>query len=113
MSKLEGMRLDRPRTGAPDYVKGRVGINVAVFERWMRANADDRGWVNLDLMLSKANDYYFKHNEWKSGGDPAREPTSPTTQYGTLPKERPRYELSSGIKREEVDDDMNDSLPFK
>lgn len=65
MSKIVGMRVDRPRDGAPDFVKGRVGINVTQFGQWLVANADDRGWVNLDLLLSKEGDLYLKHNEYK------------------------------------------------
>jgi hypothetical protein len=65
MSKIVGMRVDKPRVGAPEFVKGRVGINVSMFGQWLRDNADDRGWVNLDLLLSQAGDLYLKHNEFK------------------------------------------------
>jgi hypothetical protein len=65
MSKMVGMRVYKPRVGAPEFVKGRVGINVAQFGQWMMQNADDRGWVNLDLLLSKEGDLYMKHNEFK------------------------------------------------
>lgn len=61
----QGIRLDKPRDGAPTFVKGRVGVDVAKFGQWCRDNADDRGWVNFDLLEGKYG-LYFQHS--KKGG---------------------------------------------
>lgn len=110
MSKIVGMRVDKPRAGAPEFVKGRVGINVAQFGQWMMQNADDRGWVNLDLLLSKEGDLYMKHNEFKPG----------TALRSDDPKNAPSHDAWTGeptksYPRAKADapDDMNDdSIPF-
>jgi hypothetical protein len=107
MSKIVGLVVDKPRQGAPAFVKARVGINVAPFGQWLRDNADDRGWVNLDLLLSMAGDLYLKHNEFK----PRREDTDAfdramAEEGSRTPKPYPRAKA-------DAPDDMNsDEVPF-
>ena len=93
MSKIVGMRVDKPRANAPEFVKGRVGINVAQFGQWMTQNADDRGWVNLDLLLSKEGDLYLKHNEYKGASIQS--------------KDRGNYSVQT-----KTDQPLDDEIPF-
>ena len=99
MSKIVGMRVDKPREGAPEFVKGRVGIEVALFGQWLRDNADDRGWVNLDLLLSTAGDLYLKHNEYKRK-ERLSEPQIQNVDRG-------KYSVSS-----KSDQSLDDDIPF-
>lgn len=64
----EGLFFDRPRDGAPSYVKGRLSISARKFFTWMKANPQylsDKGWLNLDLKTSKEGKLYLQVNTYK------------------------------------------------
>lgn len=61
----DGISFQAPRQGAPDFVKGGVGINVQQAMALLQENVDDRGWVNLDLKESKNGKWYLSKNTWK------------------------------------------------
>lgn len=66
MSDLpKGFFFDRPREGAPDFVKGKLGIKVDDAVEFLRENRNDKGYVNLDLLVSKEGKPYLKLNDWK------------------------------------------------
>ena len=99
MSKMQGIRVDKPRVNAPEFVKGRVGINVAQFGQWLVENVDDRGWVNLDLLLSKEGDLYLKHNEFK----PKPALSEPQMQ---------RVDRENYATQTKTDQPLDDKIPF-
>ena len=62
----DGFFFEKPKEGAPEYVKGRVSINVEKAIAFINANKNDAGYVNLDLLKSKeGGKLYFKLNTWK------------------------------------------------
>lgn len=62
----EGIRVEPPREGAPDFVKGRISIRVDELKPWLDKNINDRGWVNLDLKESKGGALYLALNTYQA-----------------------------------------------
>ena len=67
MSELaKGFFFDKPREGAPEFVKGRVSIKVEEAIEMLNQYKNDKGYVNLDLLKSKdGGKLYFTVNDWK------------------------------------------------
>ena len=62
----EGFFFDRPREGAPEFVKGRLSVNVEKAIAFLGEKKNDKGYVNLDLLQSKdGTKLYFTVNDWK------------------------------------------------
>lgn len=62
----EGFYFERPREGAPDFVKGRMSVKVEDAVAFLQEHKNEKGYVNLDLLLSKnGENLYFTLNEWK------------------------------------------------
>lgn len=63
----DGLRFERPREGAPDFVKGRISVQVEEFTKFLEKHKSEKGWVNLDLLVSKkeGNPLYFQLDNWK------------------------------------------------
>jgi hypothetical protein len=63
---LSGFFFERPREGAPAFVKGRMSIQVEKAVEFLRENANEKGYINADLLASKDNTkLYFKLNTFK------------------------------------------------
>ena len=61
-----GIRIDKPREGAPDFVRGRIGVEVDKFIAYLGEHKNDRGWVNFDILSYKeGGNLYLKLNDWK------------------------------------------------
>ena len=60
----EGVFFEKPRAGAPDFVKGRVSLSPLVVEFYEK-NKNSSGYVNLDLKESKAGKLYLEVNTWQ------------------------------------------------
>lgn len=64
----EGVRVFKPRNGAPTYVKGSIVITPNDFVAWLKANPDllseykGKKQVSLDIMESKEGKYYLSVN---------------------------------------------------
>lgn len=63
----EGIYFDRPREGAPEFVKGRISIKIETAVPFLQKNASN-GYVNLDLKTSKEGKLYLEVNTWKKDG---------------------------------------------
>ena len=62
----DGIFFDKPREGAPDFVKGRVSIKVEEAVKFLQAHKNEKGYVNLDLLKAKeGGKLYFKLNTFK------------------------------------------------
>lgn len=64
---IDGLYFDRPREGAPDFVKGRISIKAETLIAWMKENKEhlNNGFFNIDLLKSKAGKLYCKLNTYK------------------------------------------------
>ena len=63
MDELIGGLYPKKRDGQPDFVIGKLSINVAQFREWMteylKANPGGE-WINIDMLVSKGGKGYAK-----------------------------------------------------
>ena len=87
---LNGFIFKRPRTGAPDFVKGEMSIKADEAIAFINQHAKN-GWLNADLLASKDNTkLYFKLNTWEKPADTAQPPSQApqaSPQAGTNPQD--------------------------
>ena len=63
----DGMYYNEPREGAPDFVLGSVSIKVSEAVAWLNSTeANEKGYVNLDVKRSKVGRVYMVKNTWKA-----------------------------------------------
>lgn len=60
----EGFYFDR-NDNAPDFVIGRVSVNVDAAIPFLKEHANDRGYVNLQVKRSKAGKPYMELDTWQ------------------------------------------------
>ena len=61
----EGIFYQKPRQGAPEFVRGSLSIKVADAIPFLEKNKNAQGYVNIDMLLSKDKALYLALNEWK------------------------------------------------
>jgi len=63
---LAGFFFERPREGAPSFVKGRMSIKAEEAIAFITEHKNEAGYVNADLLTSKdGSKLYFTLNDWK------------------------------------------------
>ena len=61
----DGIYFDRPREGAPTFVKGRLSIQVDKAIAFLNQHKNEKGYVNLDLKEAKeTKKLYLALNAW-------------------------------------------------
>jgi len=60
----KGIFIDKAREGAPEFVRGRLSFKVEDAVAWLKENANEKGYVNVDI-LNGDKGLYLKHNDWK------------------------------------------------
>ena len=99
----DGLRFSLPSEKAPEWVKGQISVNVAKFLPWAEANQDERGWLNIDIKLSKNNSLYCELNTWKKDKT-GQKRTPKTDEFGSY------VEKVKAARVEEPEEELN--LPF-
>lgn len=65
----EGLFWRRPHEKAPDFVRGKLNVQVEKFIKFLRDNKQyesEKGWINLRLLRSKdGGSYYFTVDTYK------------------------------------------------
>lgn len=61
---IDGLFFDRNEK-APEYVKGKISIQVEKFIKYLTENVNEKGYVNIDLKQSQNGKYYAELNTWK------------------------------------------------
>jgi hypothetical protein len=61
----KGFYFDKPREGAPDFVKGKLSVKVTEAVELLKKYENNAGYVNLDLLKSKEGKLYFTVNTWQ------------------------------------------------
>lgn len=75
----KGISFNKPREGAPEFVRGSLSINVNEAVDFLREHANERGWVTIDMLKSKdKGTIYLALNEWKK---PTNSDGSPTPKF--------------------------------
>lgn len=59
---VDGLRFEKPREGAPDFVKGRISIQAEKLIPFIESHKNDKGWLNADLKLSASGVLYVELN---------------------------------------------------
>lgn len=75
----DGMIFKKKHDNAPDFIKGHISIKVDDFVKQLQEQKDERGWVNLDMKVSKGGKLYFEVNTWK----PEKQDNEPTEDVST------------------------------
>ena len=57
-----GIFFDKPHENAPDFVKGKISIKADEATTFIKAHANEKGYVNLDLKKSKEGKLYLQLN---------------------------------------------------
>lgn len=60
----DGFVFKRPKSNAPDFVKGKLSIKVDDAIAFLQKHQNN-GWVNIDLKNSKSNNLYLELDTWK------------------------------------------------
>jgi len=60
----EGIYFDKPREGAPEFVKGRIALQPEKLYQWAKQYTNDKGYVNIDLKKSKEGKLYLQLNTY-------------------------------------------------
>lgn len=60
----DGIYFKEKGVTAPEFVKGSISIKVDKAIAWLKENANDGGYVNLDLKISKGGKAYCEKNTW-------------------------------------------------
>lgn len=68
----DGIRFDKPRDGAPEFVRGRISIQADQAIPFIEKYKNEKGWVNLDLKKSVSGVLYLELNTFskKVAGEP-------------------------------------------
>lgn len=63
----KGIFFDKPREGAPEFVRGRLSIKKADAIAYLsQLETSEAGFINFDLLKSKdGTKLYFQLNDWK------------------------------------------------
>lgn len=85
----DGFSFRSPAEGAPEFVLGRLSCNTAKAIAFLKAHTDDRGWVNMKILMSKQGSEYVELDTWKPS------------------LKKPQF-MQDDAKEEETDD----SIPF-
>jgi hypothetical protein len=60
----KGIFIDKPRDGAPEFVRARISIKAEDAITWIKEVVNEKGYVNIDV-LNGEKGLYLKHNDWK------------------------------------------------
>ena len=73
---INGLYPKQKHENAPDFVIGKLSINVSQFRDWMKgylAENPNEEWINIDMKTSKSGKGYAAIDDWKPN-QPANEP---------------------------------------
>lgn len=60
----EGFFVSEPREGAPDFVLGAISISKDKAIAFINEHANEKGYVNLDLLRGQSGAPYLKLNDF-------------------------------------------------
>jgi hypothetical protein len=87
MSDLIGGLYPKPKhENAPDFVIGKLSINVQQFREWIKGWIQDNpgeDWINIDMKVGKSGKAYAALDTWKpeqKDSPPAQAQTAPANE---------------------------------
>jgi len=97
---VDGLRVEAPREGAPDFVKGRISLHKDELIQWLGQQEGE--WINLDVKVSKNDKWYASVNDWK----PQQGQSAPKDEA----RRNPTYEKTGETP---PPGDFDDDIPFR
>jgi len=82
---VDGLRFKQPPEKAADFVKAKGSINVAELKEYLRQH-EGKEWINFDVKVSKAGNWYAALDEW-TPDTPKREEPKPASQKFDPPED--------------------------
>jgi hypothetical protein len=77
-----GFFFERPKEGAPSFVKGKLSVQAEKAIEFINTHKNDRGYINLDLLEAReTKKLYLALNTWK----PETKPTTDTLEDSDVP----------------------------
>lgn len=61
---VNGLIFKPKHEKAPDFVKGKLSINVKNLREWLDSQTGE--WINADIKQSKEGKYYIQVNEYQA-----------------------------------------------
>lgn len=61
----EGIYFDKPGEKSPDFIKGKINIDLERLYTWGKAHVNGKGYVRLDLKKSREGKLYLSLNTWE------------------------------------------------
>jgi hypothetical protein len=93
---IDGLYTEK-KENSPEFVLANLSFQKDKFIKWLNENANEKGYVNIQVLKSKEGKVYSKANEFK----PKETAYSPNAGNG--------YEISSPNFESNI---SNDPLPF-
>lgn len=62
---VDGLRFNDPHERAPKWVRGTISVNIKRFLPYAEENADERGWLNIDVKKSRDGNLYCELNTYR------------------------------------------------
>jgi len=81
---IDGM-IFKQREGTPDFVIGQLSFKVEEFIEFALKH-EKNGWLNADLLKSKAGKPYATKNQWEPSVNDAIERSAPPSQPDRKPE---------------------------
>ena len=67
------VRFFKPHANAPEWVIGKIVIDVPAFIKQHEKHLDSEGKVTIDVKVSKAGNEYTAYDDWKLNKTPSVE----------------------------------------
>lgn len=62
---VKGIFWNEPSEKAPEWVKGRISFKVKDVIEYLQANENERGYVNVNVKISRNGDTYLELDTWQ------------------------------------------------
>ena len=103
---VNGLYFKLPHINAPEFVKGKLSITVNEFVQFINNNQKN-GYINIDLLVSKAGAPYAILDTWEPNQDNTNINNTPTPQVTKQPIEQ-QQEMDT-----KSDEEINiENIPF-
>lgn len=71
---VDGLFVNAPREGAPDFVKAKISIKRVELGKWLQQKEGE--WINLDVKVAKSGKWYSEVDNWKPKGQTDTNPSN-------------------------------------
>ena len=100
-----GCYFNDPHERAPEFVVGRISVNVQKFIGWLeQQETSDKGYVNLNVKRGRDGKPYVELDTWKPAGRDSGRPQSQAA--------RDYREASGGAPARSYEPEFDDQIPF-